>query len=79
MDLGEWVRTNRTRCGWTQLELSLRLRVNHGCVSRWERGVHLPDLPQFRQLCVAFGSSADEALRLKSPANKRARARPAVA
>lgn len=77
MPLSAWIRTNRTRCEWTQQELAVRLQVDLGCVSRWERGIHNPNVLQFKRLCELFVASADEALGL--PTRKRSASREARA
>lgn len=69
--LAEWVRTNRTALGWTQSELSRRLSIDVGSISRWERSVGAPGLKAFRRMCVLFDCSADKALGLPEPFRKR--------
>lgn len=73
--LGEWLRSNREQRVWTQAALAQRIGSDSGSVSRWERGVGLPNLAQFRRLCIAFKSSADAALGLPLSASARKRAR----
>lgn len=64
MRFATWVRRNRTRQGWTQLELALKVGVDTGSVSRWERGTSEPDVTTFRRLCRIFKADAHAALGL---------------
>ena len=74
MDIGLWVQSNRVVRSWSQSDLATRLGTAETTVSRWERGVALPRLDQFRQLCLEFERSADEALGLRlTPAARKRR------
>jgi transcriptional regulator with XRE-family HTH domain len=64
MELAAAIRAHRVDRGMRQLDLARRLKVTLGSVSRWERGQCLPNLGQFRQLCLVLQLSADAVLRL---------------
>lgn len=71
--IGTWIQAKRLQLGWSQLELARRLGINVTTVSRWERDARVPQLDQFCSLCLEFGASADEALRLPSSGKRRPR------
>lgn len=64
MDLAASIRSHRVSRRMRQLDLARRIKVTLGSVSRWERGECLPNLEQFRQLCLALKVSADAILKL---------------
>lgn len=75
MDLAASIRSHRVGRRMRQLDLARRLKVNLGSVSRWERGECLPNLEQFRQLCLVLKVSADSVLKLPKPSPRRVSAR----
>ena len=46
--------------GWTQLDLAMRLRVNLGSVSAWERGLSVPRRITQQRLANLFGVEVGE-------------------
>ncbi len=56
------IRTLRKEKHLSQKELAARLGVSYQAVSKWERGVNLPDLLLIPELCRILGISADELL-----------------
>ena len=50
----EIIRSARIRCGITQKELAARLGVTNTAVSKWERGLGMPDVSLLRPLCEAL-------------------------
>lgn len=48
-----------------QVELAERCNVKQSCVSKWERGVTLPDAEMIVTICEALHESADYLLGLK--------------
>ena len=63
--ISENIRKARKAAGLSQIELADRLGVYQRDVSCWERGVHLPSLKTFANLCRELKCSADEILDLK--------------
>lgn len=62
ISIGERIRELRRRSGLTQeqLALSLDLRLTQAQVSRWERGVHEPELRYLRLMARVFGVGVEE-------------------
>lgn len=58
----ETIRRLRRSKGLSQKELAERLGVSCQAVSKWERGVNLPDILLLPALCATLGISADELL-----------------
>lgn len=63
----ETIRKHRRERHMSQRELADRLGVSYQAVSKWERGVNLPDLLLIPALCAALGISADELLDMSPP------------
>lgn len=40
--------------GWAQIDLALRLGVDQGTVSKWERGISTPRIAQLREMVELF-------------------------
>lgn len=55
--LGERIAVLRRESGMTQEELALRLNITPQAVSKWERGVGLPDITVLAQLAQALGTT----------------------
>lgn len=60
LNIGENIRKNRTRLGWTQTQLAERLGTSVQSVSRWESGGGYPDMELLPELARAFDVSVDE-------------------
>jgi tellurite methyltransferase len=58
----EIIRRKRMEKGLSQRELAQRLNVSFQAVSKWERGVNLPDILLIPTLCAVLGITADELL-----------------
>ena len=62
MHIGDWIRAHREKrrppAGARQSDLAQVVRVTEGTISRWERGLVIPTLQQFKALCRALGQSA---------------------
>ena len=56
------IRKHRKARRMSQRELADQLGVSYQAVSKWERGINLPDLLLVPALCAALGISADELL-----------------
>jgi tellurite methyltransferase len=63
----ETIRTLRKQKHLSQQELAQRLGVSYQAVSKWERGLNLPDILLIPELCRILGISTDELLGLSSP------------
>lgn len=61
--VGEHIAVLRKEKGLTQLELALQLHVTDKAVSRWERGVGLPDIQTIEPLAAALGVDVLEVMR----------------
>ena len=53
------IRRLREERGWAQLDVAVRLGVNQGVVSKWERGLAVPQRGRQQALAQIFGISAD--------------------
>ena len=71
--ISETIRRKRMEKGLTQQELAQRLNVSFQAVSKWERGVNLPDILLIPTLCAVLGITADELLDMPDPKRKSGR------
>ena len=60
---GAFLQARRKELGMTQVQLSEKLRVTDKAVSRWERGVGLPDINLLEPLAQALDLSLTELIR----------------
>ena len=60
--LGAFIAENRKRQGMTQQQLAQVLHVTDKAVSKWERGLSLPDIVFIDELALALGITIDELL-----------------
>ena len=58
--IGKYIQTKRKELGLTQAELAERLGMSNKSVSKWERGVCLPDVSIYMELCEILGVSLNE-------------------
>lgn len=63
--LGDFIAGRRRELGLTQAELARQLQVTDKAVSRWERGVGLPDINSFEPLAKALDVSLVELMQAK--------------
>lgn len=63
--LGEFISQLRKEQGMTQAELAGKLHVTDKAVSRWERGVGLPDIGNLEALVDALGVSIMELMQCR--------------
>jgi len=61
-DLGNVIKTYRTRLGFTQNDLASALQVSPQAVSKWERGENAPDIAMLPALSELLGASVDTLL-----------------
>ena len=64
--VGKSILEHRKMMGWTQEELAEELDVSATAVSKWERGVSIPELGMVCQLADCFQISVDELLGRKN-------------
>lgn len=67
MEIGDLIRTERTRRGWNQRLLAKSLGVTPGAVAQWELGSTRPKLARLIDICTLFGISAQSFLEPGSP------------
>ncbi|MBO5994858.1 MAG: helix-turn-helix transcriptional regulator [Firmicutes bacterium] len=60
--IGKYIAEKRKALGMTQVELAEKLGMSNKSVSKWERGVCLPDVSVYMDLCEALGISLNEFL-----------------
>ena len=58
--IGAYISGKRKALGMTQRELAEKLGMSDKSVSKWERGVCLPDVSVYRELCDILGISLNE-------------------
>lgn len=59
VDTGKKIKELRIRAGLTQKELGAILSVSYQAVSKWERGMGLPDAALFPQIAKALGTDVN--------------------
>ena len=60
--IGKYIAEKRKSLGYTQLQLAQKLGMSDKSVSKWERGVCLPDVSVYEDLCNELGISLNEFL-----------------
>lgn len=58
--IGAYIASKRKALGMTQMDLAKRLGMSDKSVSKWERGICLPDVSVYIQLCEILGISINE-------------------
>ena len=58
--IGAYIAGKRKGLGLTQRQLAEQLGMSDNSVSKWERGICLPDVSVYRQLCGILGISLNE-------------------
>ncbi len=58
--IGQYIAGKRKTLGLTQKQLAEKLGVSDKSVSKWERGVCLPDVSLYTELCAALGIGINE-------------------
>ncbi len=59
-DIGKFIASCRKNKEMTQSELTEKLGVSINAVSKWERGINLPDYSNLQELCSVLGISLNE-------------------
>ena len=60
--IGKYIAGKRKSVGMTQRQLAEKLGMSDKSVSKWERGVCLPDVSVYKELCSILGISLNEFL-----------------
>ena len=60
--IGKYIAGKRKALGMTQKQLAEKLNMSDKSVSKWERGISLPDLSVYMELCEILGISINEFL-----------------
>jgi transcriptional regulator with XRE-family HTH domain len=60
--IGKYIAGKRKALGMTQKQLAEKLGMSDKSVSKWERGVCLPDVSVYKELCSILGISFNEFL-----------------
>ena len=60
--IGNYIAEKRRDLGMTQMQLAEKLGMSDKSVSKWERGVCLPDVSVYESLCKNLGISINEFL-----------------
>ena len=60
--IGHFIAQTRKDCGMTQRELAEKLNISDKAVSKWERGVSLPDISVMVSLCEELRININELL-----------------
>jgi len=60
--IGKYIAAKRKAIGMTQVQLAEKLGMSDKSVSKWERGICLPDVSVYADLCDALGISLNEFL-----------------
>ena len=66
-DFGAFLARTRKACGLTQADLATQLHVTDKAVSRWERGVGLPDINTLEPLADALGLTLSDLMHCRDP------------
>ena len=61
--IGRFIAVRRKRANLTQLQLADRLGITDKAVSKWERGITMPDTSIMLELCDVLSISVNELLR----------------
>ena len=60
--IGKYIASKRKSLGMTQKQLAEKLGMSDKSVSKWERGVCIPDVSVYKELCSILGISLNEFL-----------------
>ncbi|MBQ4617660.1 MAG: helix-turn-helix transcriptional regulator [Clostridia bacterium] len=60
--IGRFIAARRKQAGLTQLQLADKLGITDKAVSKWERGMAMPDTSLMLELCEILGISVNELL-----------------
>ena len=63
--IGQYIAGKRKNLGMTQKQLAEKLGMSDKSVSKWERGICLPDVLIYSDLCLLLGISINEFWQVK--------------
>ena len=58
--IGKYIAGKRKALGLTQVQVAEKLGMSDKSVSKWERGICLPDVSVYMELCGILGISLNE-------------------
>ncbi len=58
--IGKFISISRKKKGFTQKQLAEELGISINAVSKWERGLNLPDASFMQELCTILGITLNE-------------------
>ena len=61
--IGKYIAGKRKSLGMTQKQLAEKLGISDKSVSKWERGVCLPDVSVYKELCSILGQNRRSVLK----------------
>jgi transcriptional regulator with XRE-family HTH domain len=67
MEIGDLIRTERTKRGWSQRALAKALGISGSAIAQWELKTTRPSLARLIDICAVFGISAQSFLAPGSP------------
>ena len=59
---GKTIAYLRKKLGYTQKDLALRIGISDKAVSKWERGVGMPDIAYLRKLAILLNTDTESLL-----------------
>ena len=62
--IGKYIASKRKSLGMTQKQLAEKLGMSDKSVSKWERGVCLPDVSVYKELCFVYDNDEMSVLTL---------------
>ena len=65
VEIGSYIAEKRKKLGMTQKQLAEKLGKSDKSVSKWERGICLPDVSVYLELCEILGISLNEFWQVK--------------
>ena len=60
--IGKFIAESRRKVNLTQVQLSEKLGITDKAISKWERGISMPDTSIMLELCDILGISVNELL-----------------
>lgn len=60
--VGKAIADLRKRAGYTQRDLAARMGISDKAVSKWERGISMPDIASLGRLAILLGTNVDNLL-----------------
>ena len=58
--IGKFIAENRKKIGLSQEALAEKLDISNRSISKWERGICLPDTSKMPELCKLFGTTIND-------------------